>query len=304
MLAALTTVIGLESPAAAMQQWRTMRLEGFRRVYDPSRYHVQVLFVDDDGYRARTCEAMLERVAEWADAGWWIYPHAASIGIVSDGDSAPASLRETAARYDLSRARIEAPAARLDPSDLNGAYDLIVCVDLAVLEQVRAMLRVGSDEPPPSSASEVPAAEADDAAVLSLCDFLACGGERMEALDDELRALVAPQYQAILNGGIELPSVGPRSDKWEALLALTTLCCAGMTTFLKESIDQYFEDAYTGLLATHYPAASDADVPWPVAEEALRRHIVTGGLDMGVRRRLFEEHIAALKQQEPDAEQG
>ena len=34
----------------------------------------QVLFVDDDASRARTCEALLERVAGWADAGWWLPP--------------------------------------------------------------------------------------------------------------------------------------------------------------------------------------------------------------------------------------
>ena len=30
----------------------------------------QVLFVDDDGCRARACEALLERIALWSDAGW------------------------------------------------------------------------------------------------------------------------------------------------------------------------------------------------------------------------------------------
>ena len=54
------------SPAAMLQQWRTSRIQQFGTVLDASRYHVQVLFVDGDGYRARTCAAMLERVASWA----------------------------------------------------------------------------------------------------------------------------------------------------------------------------------------------------------------------------------------------
>ena len=49
----------------------------------------------------------------------WIYPHSASIGIVADGDSPPPSLRGVATRFDLSRSRLEAGAARLDLSDLN-----------------------------------------------------------------------------------------------------------------------------------------------------------------------------------------
>ena len=60
--------------------------------FDASRYHVQVLFVDDDGVRARVCEALLERVAEWADAGWWVYPNSATIcANVMDGDAPPPS---------------------------------------------------------------------------------------------------------------------------------------------------------------------------------------------------------------------
>ena len=125
------------SPMGMLQQWRQMRLQRFREAFDCSRYHTQVLFVDDDGSRARACEAILERIAEWADAGWWIYPHSASIGIVADGDAAPPSLRQTADRFSLSRARMEAGAARLDRSDLD-SYDLIVCVDLSVQEQARA----------------------------------------------------------------------------------------------------------------------------------------------------------------------
>ena len=42
---------------------------------------------------ADATEALLERVAIWADVGWWIYPHAASTAAnVDDGQAAPPSL--------------------------------------------------------------------------------------------------------------------------------------------------------------------------------------------------------------------
>ena len=89
-------------------------------------------------------------------------------------------------------------------------------------------------------------------------------------------------------------------QEWEELLALSVLSCAGMTTFLKDCHDQYFVDTYRQLLESHYPSAADADVPWPEAEEALRRHIATGGLDIKVRRKLFDEHISGLRQRGAD----
>ena len=78
------------SPQAVVHAWRAERLDRFAASFDASRYHAQVLFVDDDGARARTCEALLERVAIWSDAGWWIYPHSATTSAsgVPDG-SAP-----------------------------------------------------------------------------------------------------------------------------------------------------------------------------------------------------------------------
>ena len=73
------------------------------------------------------------------------------------------------------------------------------------------------------------------------------------------------------------------------------LCCAGLTGFLKERFDEYFHDTYNGLLAAYYatPEAAAA-VTWDEAEEALRAHIATGGLDVRVRRQLFDEHRARL----------
>ena len=92
--------------------------------------------------RARTCEALLERVAIWSDAGWWIYPHSATTSGsgVPDGSSPLPSLSRTARDLGLCPARLGARAATLEAADLL-AYDLIVAVDFTVLEQVRELVR-------------------------------------------------------------------------------------------------------------------------------------------------------------------
>ena len=279
------------SPAHLLTRWRQTRLETFAASFDASRYHAQVLFVDDDGARARTCEALLELVAMWADAGWWLYPHAASTSSnVADGQQSPPSLLRTAERLGLCTGRLSARAATLAPSDLL-AYDLIVCVDLPVLEQVRTLAQAA----PGGGGSEAP--------LLCLTDFLTSGqgerfgldGDRMAPLDDELRALLAPHY-AKVNGLIELPSAYPSDEAaWEEVLAASAMCCAALTEFLKERFDAYFEDAYKALLRVHFVTAAHAEgVTWAEAEEALRRHQVSGGLTIERRRELFEAHLARL----------
>ena len=63
------TDVGLFAPAQE-------RLTRFAASFDGSRYHSQVLFVDDDGARARTCEALLEKMRgaglDPEDYSWYV----------------------------------------------------------------------------------------------------------------------------------------------------------------------------------------------------------------------------------------
>ena len=82
-------------------------------------------------------------------------------------------------------------------------------------------------------------------------------------------------------------------SEWDALLAASTLCCGALTAFLKQRFDEHFVDAFNELLRSHYPTL-ESIVTWHEAEEALRRHQVTGGLSAEKRRALFEEYRARL----------
>ena len=64
---------------------------------------------------------------------------------------------------------------------------------------------------------------------------------------------------------------------------------------MQGSFDRYFEDAFEQLLRDHYGSAEQlSSVSWSQAEEAMRRHQVTGGLTPERRRQLFEEHRSRL----------
>ena len=118
----------------------------------------------------------------------------------------------------------------------------------------------------------------------------------MDALDDEMRALLAPHFKAV-SSLLELPSAYPNQDEeWEQLLAAGALACAGLTAFLKDRFEAYFDDSFDELLCTHYRTTALAEaVSWEEAEETLRRHQVTGGLTPQRRRQLFEAHRDRLR---------
>ena len=65
------------TPQGVLVEWQKARVQSLD--VDASRYHAQVLFVDDDNARARMAECCADALAHWADAGWWIYPHACSL---------------------------------------------------------------------------------------------------------------------------------------------------------------------------------------------------------------------------------
>jgi len=278
----------LLNPAAALQRWREERINLFGSVLDCSRYHVQVLIVDDDALRARTCEAMLEKVALWADAGWWIYPHSTSLGSpVYDLDDRT-RLSEICAPFKLSKQCLSSATSEFDVNDvLDGTYDLVVCVDVEVQEKVRSLVK--------QAVANDPAAE-PDATVLSLCDFLAIGGNRLDTLDEELSDLVASQYFKGLPGLMELPrAYTSQKEEWSRILAACALSCAGMTTYLKDLFDNYVVTAFNDLLEAHYRRAEHLNVSWDECERAMRRHIVTGGLTIQQRQELFEAHQTKLR---------
>jgi hypothetical protein len=150
---------------------------------------------------------------------------------VDDGQAPPPSLLRIAEGLDLCPARVSARASTLDVEELS-SYDLILAVDVSTLEQVRT-LAAGA------GASSADGISSDlgsdlDGRLLCIADFLSTGsgerlgldGDRMEQLDDEMRALVAKHYGSA-SSLLELPSVYPsQADEWERLLAGCALSCA------------------------------------------------------------------------------
>ena len=267
------------TPQGVLAEWQKARVQSLD--VDASRYHAQVLFVDDDNARARMAECCADALAHWADAGWWIYPHACSL---TEDQALRSDPRQeailTSLGFDVTR--VTAAGAALAKEDLD-AYDLIVCADAAVRD---AVLALGGDE-------------SYETSVRLLTDFATVADARSRALFDGLDDALAARARARQDGGelvVEGADAQRDRDGFDALLESTLVLTAALVVFLKDSFDASFVDSFNGLLRTHFYDARHVDARWADAEPALRRHIVTGALDPRERERLFDAHMAGLRQ--------
>lgn len=153
-------MVAAPSPSTILEQWRATRLtkwschldQRFNRemvrkgkVDAASRYHTQILVVDDCALRARVVEAILDRVAECVDA-----PIDAMSATVGEAASASipeqAYLSEGGSVLGLSPYPLEAATQALQPSMLlsNTRFDLVLCTDPTVMERVRSIARAAN----------------------------------------------------------------------------------------------------------------------------------------------------------------
>ena len=268
------------TPQGVLVEWQKARVQSLD--VDASRYHAQVLFVDDDNARARMAECCADALAHWADAGWWIYPHSCSLteeqALIIQNPRQEAIL--TSLGFD--GARVTAAGAALAKEDLD-AYDLVVCADAAVRD---AVLALGGDE-------------SYETSVRLLEDFATVADARSRALFDGLDDALAERARSRQDRGelvVEGADAQSDRDGFDAVLESTLVLTAALVVFLKDSFDASFVESFNGLLRTHFYDERHVNVRWAEAEPTLRRHIVTGALDPRERERLFDAHMAGLRQ--------
>ena len=266
------------TPQGVLAEWQKARVQSLD--VDASRYHAQVLFVDDDNARARMAECCADALAHWADAGWWIYAHACSL---TEDQALRSDPRQEAILTSLGfdGTRVTAAGAALAKEDLD-AYDLVVCVDAAVRD---AVLALAGDE-------------SYETSVRLLEDFASVADARSRALFDGLDVALAARARARQDGGaLVFAGADAQSDRdsFDALLESTLVLTAALVVFLKDSFDASFTESFNSLLRTHFYDERHVDAQWAEAELVLRRHIVTGALDPRERERLFDAHMAGLR---------
>lgn len=311
------------SPRDVLNEWRQQRLDSTAKIIDPSRYHLNILFIDDDNSRARVAEGCLERVAEWADAGWWLYPFCSTIAGEAKTIRSPSqNTVDVSKELGLCQTRATAPGARLARSDLD-SYDLVIALDDDVRDKVvsslkqemetpeeeivfyQSRLRLLSDfgtilmEDVPEDPAEAAASwEVSSRKLLHpdlferISPFL--GQVRVLGALDSMRALPVPGEQALFMAPDGTVKFG--EDTWRMTEAAMILCIAGLVQFSKDTIDDSFNQQFDQLLENCFNTREALDYDYDRdVEPVVRRYEFTGALSIKERKRRFEDYAEKLR---------
>ena len=103
---------------------------------DASRFHFSILFVDQDNVLGRLAEGLLERIAEYNDALFQIFPASATLKGGPVDASPPASAISTGQAWGLCETTLTAIGSAFDANECLPQYDLIIATN----EQIRAQI--------------------------------------------------------------------------------------------------------------------------------------------------------------------
>lgn len=285
-----------------LNEWRRARVSETAGSIDASRYHLQILFVDDDNERGRIAEGLFERISVFNDLGFWLYPWSATVSSGTKISLRTPSVGSLAVCQALSLCPESSrrPGALLNDADFD-YYDMIVCLD----DDVRAAIfRTLSPEKQ----------DFYDRRIVLLSDFIGvydsedplvllnmlqpdltgrCAGLMLsgEMWSDSMRAKPTKGVGLILSpDGMVVPS----DDPWPTAQAAMILATAGLTKFCRTTIDESFSTAFDCLLETYFYREEDLLLSIREADEVIRRNTISGFFSLEERQRRFEAHREKL----------
>ncbi|KAK3240279.1 hypothetical protein CYMTET_49874 [Cymbomonas tetramitiformis] len=209
---------------------------------DWTRYHLQVIFVDDEHLtQARLAEGLLESIAEWNGFGRAIYPHSCGVhgheGEHLDLASFAAMIGE-AKRIGISAEVFKPAQARLTREDLD-YYDFIIALNADLCADI--LRCVEEDEK-----------EYYERKVFPLASFKSCctdevllreGGTAL--LKRCLRETMEPELVQARNQN-DIPSLGTSAslDEWQLMVNCILISTAGLFTYLVEAYPEDLEQQW------------------------------------------------------------
>ncbi|KAL7544027.1 hypothetical protein ACHAXR_013450 [Thalassiosira sp. AJA248-18] len=261
----------------SLSAYQKARAKETSKQLDASRFHFQILFVDNNNFHARIAEGMMARIAEYNDALFTLFPYSATIEASPKAPIDPAAPQEAVAICDslgLCLTTCSDDGTSFNLSDLD-QYDLIIAVDDEIQNLILRSL-------PPSS-------EGYENKCRSLSEFLSvnfCGVENSEDITTQtiqdmiepgMWEKAEPYYKAAFDssssssGGGDIFSESKSSDVynprmilnehgaaipnqsgWPLVEAAMLVACAGITRFCLDTIDAQFDQAFAQLLGRHF----------------------------------------------------
>lgn len=294
---------------------KTRSLETSRSL-DSTRFHFQILFVDNDNAKGRIAEGLLARVAEYNDAMVVLFPGSSTITNAQSSPTdaaAPEGALHVCASLGLCSFRSEEIGTAFSLSFLD-EYDLVIAMD----EDIRSLiLRSVTTENADHYAQKCKA----------LSEFLNldfCGSTKdalLDMLEPDLRERSEP-FSDVVHSSIHIDNIFrdtkvpvnpraisriimneqgaavPNTMDWPVVEASMILASAGITRFCLDTIDFQFNAAFETLLERNMYKKEHLEMKWETVDEQLGRcnASVCGYFSPKQRKEKFDQYYKTLQE--------
>jgi len=297
---------------------------------DASRFHFQILFVDNNNFYGRIAEGILGRIAEFNDALFTLFPASAT---VASSSQAPLDAAAPEVALTICESLSLCPTKSADMGTnfdltLLESCDLVIVMDDEIRSLILRSLKTVSDQdyyaPKCRLLSEFLSPQ--------FCS-ISCSDQQMETrdkdgllqllnnmLDSELFERVRPfsQLVQVCSSSVFSTQSTTWKDLYEPRMVLTDngaaiantkgwllveaamiVASAGIVRFCLDTMDAQFELAFKSLLEQHFRRSEHLGINWEQADDQLRRgsFSVTGYFSPEQRKTRFERHLEDLRKQ-------
>jgi hypothetical protein len=307
--------------AFSLSAYQKARAQETSQCLDTTRFHFQILFVDNNNAHGRITEGVLARVAEYNDAMFVLFPASATLDASRNAPRDAAAPEATVAvcqSLQLCSTLSEAMGTSFSLGYLD-EYDLIISMNQEVQDTILRSLSLESQlsyGPKCRLLSEFLSTD--------FCDIHKKGGgdhgnRLLDMLDSDLRERVEPYLDLVKDCSSSniIPSstitwediYAPRmvltdtgaavinTQGWQPTEAAIILASAGLTRFCLDTMDFQTELAFQSLLERHFCRKEHLEYSFDQADDQLREgsFAVTGYFSPQQRRTRFEEHTRNLR---------
>lgn len=301
----------------SLSHYQKARAQETSNFLDASRFHFQILFVDEDNFHSRIAEGILARQAEYNDALFTLFPSSATIEGSAEAprDSAPSKTAlEICDDLGLCPTRSSELGTAFDISHIS-EYDLIIAMNENVQSLILRSL--------PSDSGYEPKCRI-------LSEFLSTDFCGIQSQDDVTEALlkdmfevdlwqrVEPFYDLIKDSSStifsqsmdakdfhqptfvlsEKGSAVPNTTGWPQVQAAMLFACTGIVKFCLDTMDAQFVASLDNLLAVNFNKREHLDFTVEQADDQLRKSSfsITGYFSPNQRQERIKKHFDSLRE--------
>ena len=296
ILAAFATVNAFTSSSSdnpfSLSAYQKARAKETSNQLDASRFHFQILFVDDNNFHGRIAEGILAKIAEYNDALYTLFPYSATIEASPEApidSTAPLEAVGICESLELCSTKCSEDGTSFNLSYLD-EYDLIIALN----DEVHSLIL-----------RSLPMESGYEHKCRALSEFIStdfCGVENKYGITEQsmqdmiepflwrrvkyfvradkegsvslINALSDSKSSDVNNPSLVLSENGeaiPYQNGWPVVEAAITVACAGIIRFCLDTMDAQFDAAFSSLMNSHFYQPEHLNISIEDADDQLRR---------------------------------